>query len=183
VEQGDGGTYKFVVVDVTNKWKLPESEGRKVIAGDPHLLSLFVNVAQGVDFMKSPDAAMPGRVRQAVYNAQWEQFKARAGNIKSVVDQLKNWKDDALGFAGHIVHWGLPKLSWSQLATTGGNAAALRNMVLPTLPKTDDVVSGDAAASFMRFGKGLMSSVMSSNPAKVPGKINLLLNGKYFTAA
>ncbi len=183
VEQGDGGTYKFVVVDVDNKWKLPESEGRKAIARDPHLLSLFVNVAQGVDFMKSPDAAMPGRVRQAVYNAQWEQFKAGAGNIKSVVELLKNWKDEALGFAGHIVHWGLPHLTWSQLAATGGNAAALRNMVLPTLPKTDNVVSGDAAASFMRFGKGLMTGVMTSSLTKVPGKTNVLVNGKYFTAA
>lgn len=192
----NGSQYNFVVVDVNGLWKLPQSEGVKVIKADTHLLSLFVDVAQGIDVPPTQKAAAGGQpqpkaapqssaggARQAVYNAQWEQFKSHAGNIHTFVDQLKGWKsNDALSFAGHIVHWG--KAQWSELASTGGSAAALRNVVLPKLPKNKDGdVEGDAAASFLRFGHNLMKSVMAASPTRTPGKINVIADGKYYTPA
>jgi hypothetical protein len=196
----DGTTYKLVVVDVNGLWQMPQSEGVKVIKANPHLLSLFTDVAQGGDFMQTEqdkedwksdlgqlilktDPQYPYKgARQAVYNAQWEQFKSRAGNVKSVVEQLKGWKsNDALAFAGHIMHWGITGLTWSDFATTGGSAAALRDLVLPRLAK-GNLVKGDAAASFLRFGHAIMKSVMTASDAKVPGKINAEADGKYYTS-
>lgn len=193
-------TYNFVVVDVNGLWQMPQSEGVKIIKSDPHLLSLFTDVAQGGDFMQTEqdkedwksdlgqlilktDPQYPYKgARQAVYNAQWEQFKSRAGNVKAVVESLKGWSNDALAFAGHIMHWNITGLSWSDFAATGGSATALRNLVLPKLAK-GGMVTQDAAASFLRFGHNLMKSVMVANDAKVPGKTNVYDNIKYYTPA
>jgi hypothetical protein len=201
VTKGDGSTFKFVVVDVNGLWQMPQSEGVKVIKADKHLLSIFTDVAQGGDFMQSEedrevwksdlgqyilahDPQMPYKgARQAVYNAQWEQFKSRAGNIKSVVPQLKGWNPNSLAFAGHIMHWGITGLTWSDFASSGGSAAALRNLVLPKLA-TNNLVQADAAASFMRFGNGLMQSVMAAGSAPVAGKINVMVGkDKYYSPA
>jgi hypothetical protein len=197
----EGTIYKFVVVDVNGLWQMPQSLGVTTIKADPHLLSLFTDVAQGGDFMQTaedkedwksdlgqlilktdPQEPYKG-ARQAVYNAQWEQVKSRTANIGSAVKDLKEWKsNNALAFAGHIMHWGITGLTWSDFAAAGESASALRNLVLPRLAK-NKLVKGDAAASFMRFGHALMKPVMASHDKQVPGVINVELDGKYYTPA
>lgn len=182
-----GEPHSLIIVHTTDKYQAHGSTALDLLqVYVPDLVDIFVHVAQGSDFLMPDDEKALWQSdygksltktdphlpyyqrRQAVYDAQWAEFKDKTGNVKDYVDELKGWGDSALGFAGHIVHWG--KLTWASLVKTKGSAAALRDAVLPTLTRTGNVIEGFEAESFMRFGNGLMKTVMTEVPAASDSK-------------
>ena len=115
------------VVDTEKKWILDSQDAPAYLQTNVSLLSLLVNVRQGIQ----PDASgtgapdEQGKQRQALLDTEWTQFLK--GTLSGVPSSIQSWPLDSAVLAVHAKHAQpgiFPYSFW-----TGGKGPALQTMV------------------------------------------------------
>jgi hypothetical protein len=108
---GKGG---MQVVDTDRKWILEGQDAAAYVQTDHALLSLLVNVSQGVQ-PNAPgntvDATEQGKQRQAWLDAQWQTFLAAA--LSGIPAEILAWPIDSIVLATHTRHAISATFPWS----------------------------------------------------------------------
>jgi hypothetical protein len=93
------------VVDTDKKWILDSQDAAAYIQTEPSLLSLLVNVSQGTQPVDSGGTVAPdeqGKQRQALLDAEWQQFLS--GTLTGVTSSVQSWPIDSGVLAVHAKH-------------------------------------------------------------------------------
>ncbi len=117
---------KFVAVDPDKKWKVHGTDAAHLIATDARLLSMFMNISEGVALNDS-DKTQPADHRQAALDAQFETFQAHAGNAPP--DILGSWQTYPLALAAHAQHFAPGWFNWNGFRSTNGDIAQIKAII------------------------------------------------------
>jgi hypothetical protein len=101
-----GADGAMIVVDTDKKWILEGQDAAAYVQTNASLLSLLVNVSQGVQPVGASGGAVApdeqGKQRQALLDAEWKQFVG--GTLAGLTSLVKSWPLDSAVLAVHAKH-------------------------------------------------------------------------------